>query len=129
MERRLAPAIAAGTLNPAPVNASDDRAGHARVQRDGIRRHASRDELGRFTGIPRARHHRVTAGTIMLDHRLQASSVFQVTGYATGYARHRFARRGGANPAIPPTIWAIYTARFAHRAAADRHLLRRQRSV
>jgi type IV pilus assembly protein PilW len=77
------PALAAGTLNPAPVNDSDVLITRA-VQRDGITRRMQLDNADLTSDLRVESTTDVPVGTIMLVTDCQAASVFQVTGYAAG---------------------------------------------
>jgi type IV pilus assembly protein PilW len=91
------PALAAGTLNPAPINDSDVLVTRA-VQRDGISRRVELDNSS-FTGDARVLSAvDVPVGTIMLITDCQAASVFQVTGYAAGTPATISHGVGGSTP-------------------------------
>ncbi len=93
-----APVIAAGTLNPVPVNDSDIVVARA-LQRDGRAMRVETD-LGSLNGSPQILDTtNVTAGTVMMISDCTASSVFQVTGYGSGSPYGSVAHAAaGANP-------------------------------
>jgi type IV pilus assembly protein PilW len=92
-----APALAAGTLNPAPLAGSDVLVTRA-IQRDGTAWRLSVSNAG-FTGNPRVLSTTaVPVGQIMLITNCVASSVFQVTGFAPGVPATISHAVGGANP-------------------------------
>jgi len=91
------PAIAAGMLNPAPVNASDVLVTRA-VKRDGIARRMRLDNVD-LTGDLRVENTGpLQIGTIMLVTDCQAASVFQVTDYAPGTPATISHAAGGSAP-------------------------------
>ena len=106
-----APAIAAGTLNPAPVNDSDVVVVRA-LQRDGRAMRVETD-LASLTGDPPVLNTtNVTVGTVMMITDCTASSVFQVTGYGSGSPNGTMAHAAaGANPGnATDDLGYLYTA-------------------
>ena len=92
-----APVLAAGTLNPAPINDSDVVVTRA-LQRDGRAQRVVSD-LGGLTASPVVVNSAtVTAGQIMMITDCTASSVFQATGYTVGGANGTIDHAAGANP-------------------------------
>ena len=91
------PALAAGTLNPAPLAGSDILVTRG-VQRDGISRRMQVANTS-TTGDPRVLSATaVPVGTIMLITNCEAASVFQVTGYAAGAPATISHAAGGSGP-------------------------------
>lgn len=91
------PALAAGTLNPAPINDSDVLVVRA-LERDGISRRVQLD-LADPTASPQVLSTTAVAnGTIMLITDCQAASVFQLTGYTAGAPATLSHALGGSTP-------------------------------
>jgi len=92
-----APALAAGTLNPAPLPGSDVLVTRA-IQRDGTSWRLQLNNAG-VTGNPRVLSTTaIPVGQIMLITNCVASSVFQVTGYAPGVPATISHAVGGGTP-------------------------------
>jgi type IV pilus assembly protein PilW len=92
-----APALAAGTLNPAPLPGSDVLVTRA-IQRDGTAWRLQLANAG-VTGNPRVLSTTaIPVGQIMLITNCVATSIFQVTGYAPGVPATISHAVGGANP-------------------------------
>jgi type IV pilus assembly protein PilW len=93
-----APALAAGTLNPAPIADSDVLVSRV-VERDGRALRVEADLSG-LTGSPTVINTTsIAAGQIMIITDCTASSVFQVTGYAPGAPNGTIAHAAaGASP-------------------------------
>jgi len=92
------PVIAAGTLNPAPINDSDVLVMRA-LERDGRALRVAAD-LAALTSSPTVINTTsIAAGQIMIITDCEASSVFQVTGYAAGSPNGTISHAaGGSNP-------------------------------
>lgn len=93
-----APAIAAGTLNPAPVPESDVVVVRS-LQRDGRAIRVESDLAGLTSDPVVINTTAVTVGSIMMITDCTASSVFQVSGYTSGAPNGSISHAaGGANP-------------------------------
>lgn len=91
------PALAAGTLNPAPIADSDVLVVRT-LERDGLTLRMDLDNAG-VTSSPRVTSTAdVPVGTIMLVTDCEGSTVFQVTGYAAGTPATISHAAGGSNP-------------------------------
>ena len=117
-------------LNPAPVNDSDvvvvrsllrdrpldmqvETAGVAGTDSSTVLEYANANAAGQVH-----RDHRLRVGRVLPGHRLDSQR----------HERHDCTRDGGWHPGQCDPRSGSHSTRLAHPAAADRHLLRRQRS-
>ena len=91
------PALAAGTLNPAPINDSDVLVVRA-LDRDGISRRVQADLTGATASPVVLSPTAVPVGTIMLITDCQAASVFEATGFTAGTPATILHAVGGPTP-------------------------------